>query len=52
MKDHTKPWTWTDSLDERPKRKKMNMRFGTWNFTSMDRAGSLRAVAEEILNSG
>jgi hypothetical protein len=24
------------------------MRFGTWNVTSMYRAGSLRAVAEEI----
>jgi hypothetical protein len=28
--------------------KKMNMRFGTWNIRSMYRAGSLRAVAEEI----
>jgi hypothetical protein len=26
----------------------MDMRFGTWNVTSMYRAGSLRAVAEEI----
>jgi hypothetical protein len=25
-----KPRNWTDSLDKRPKRKKMNMRFGTW----------------------
>jgi hypothetical protein len=30
-KDHKKPQTWTDSLDKRPKRKKMDMRFGTWN---------------------
>jgi hypothetical protein len=43
-----KPWTWTDSLDERPKRKKMDMRFGTWNARSMYGAGSLRAVVEEI----
>jgi hypothetical protein len=26
----------------------MNMRFGTWNVRSMYRAGSLRAVPEEI----
>jgi hypothetical protein len=26
-----KPWNWTDSLDKRPKRKKMDMGFGTWN---------------------
>jgi hypothetical protein len=37
-----------DSLDKRPKRKKMDMTFGTWNVRSMYRAGSLRAVAEEI----
>jgi exonuclease III len=37
-----------DFLDKRPKRKKMDMRFDTWNVRSMYRAGSLRAVAEEI----
>jgi hypothetical protein len=26
----------------------MDMRFGTWNVRSMYRAGSFRAVAEEI----
>jgi hypothetical protein len=26
-----KPRTWTDSLGKRPRRKKMDMRFGTWN---------------------
>jgi hypothetical protein len=26
----------------------MDMRFGTWNFRSMYRAGSLRTVVEEI----
>jgi hypothetical protein len=36
------------SFDKQPKRKKMDMRFGTWNVRSMYRAGSLRAVAEEI----
>jgi hypothetical protein len=48
MKIHKKPWTWTDSLDKRTKRKNMNMRFGTWNVGSMYRAGSLRVVVEEI----
>jgi hypothetical protein len=43
-----KPLNWADFLDKRPKQKKMNMRFGTWNVRSMYRAGSLRAVAEEI----
>jgi hypothetical protein len=31
-----------------PKRKKMDMRFGTWNAKGLYRAGSLRRVAEEI----
>jgi hypothetical protein len=48
MKDHKKPWTWTDFLNKRPKRKKMDMIFGTWNVRSLYRAGSLRTVAEEI----
>jgi hypothetical protein len=48
MKGHKKPLTWMDSLDKRHKRKKMDMRFETWNVRSMYRAGLLRAVAEEI----
>jgi hypothetical protein len=48
MKDHKKLRTWLDSLDKGAKRKKMDMKFGTWNVRSMYRAGSLRAVAEEI----
>jgi hypothetical protein len=43
-----KPRDWTDSLDKQPKRKKMGMRFDTWNIKSMHRAGSLMAVGEEI----
>jgi hypothetical protein len=43
-----KPQNWTDSVDKRPKLKKMDMRFGKWNVRSMYRACSLRAVAEEI----
>jgi hypothetical protein len=35
-------------MDKRPKRKKMDMRFGTWNVRSMYTAGLLGAVAEEI----
>jgi hypothetical protein len=38
-KDHKKPRTWTVSLDKRPRGKKMDMRFGTWNVRSMYRAG-------------
>jgi hypothetical protein len=37
-----------DSLDKRPKLKKLDMRFGTWNVRSLYRAGSLMAVAKEI----
>jgi hypothetical protein len=37
-----------DSLDKRPKRKKIYVRFGTWNVRSMSRVGALTAVAEEI----
>jgi hypothetical protein len=48
MKDHKKPQTWTDTLDKRSKRKKMNMKFGTCNVRSVYMARSLRAVAEEI----
>jgi hypothetical protein len=40
-KIHKKPQTWTDSLDNRPKRRKMDLRFGKWNVRSMYRAGSL-----------
>jgi hypothetical protein len=42
-KDHRKLRIWTDTLDKRLKRKKMNMRFGTWSVRFM-----YRAVAEEI----
>jgi hypothetical protein len=37
-----------DSLDKRPKLRKMDMRLGTWNVRNMYRAGSLRTVAEGI----
>jgi hypothetical protein len=39
MKDHKKPRTWTDSLDKRSKRKKMDMRFGTWNKVALREIG-------------
>jgi exonuclease III len=35
-------------VDKKTKRKKIDMRFGTWNVRSMYRAGSLRTVAEKI----
>jgi hypothetical protein len=47
-KIHKKLQTCTDSFDKRPKRKKMDMRFGTWNVRSMYRAGLLRVVGEEM----
>jgi hypothetical protein len=34
---------------KQPKRKKMDMGFGTWNVRSMYRAGSFRVVREAIL---
>jgi len=37
---HTTLRTWTDSL-VRPKKRKSDMRFGTWNFRRLYRAGSL-----------
>jgi hypothetical protein len=40
--------TWTDSLDKRPKLRKMDMRFATWNVKSLYRAGSLMTVAKDI----
>jgi hypothetical protein len=48
MKILKKPRTWMDSFKKRPKQKKIDMRFGTWNVRSMFRAGSHRAVGEEI----
>jgi hypothetical protein len=36
------------SLDKRPKLKKMDMGFGTWNVRTMYRAGSLMTAEEEI----
>jgi hypothetical protein len=37
-----------DAVNKRPKLRKMDMRFGTWNVTSLYRAGSLIIVANEI----
>jgi hypothetical protein len=34
-KIHKKPRTWTDSLDNGPKLKKMDLRFGTWNVRNL-----------------
>jgi hypothetical protein len=37
-----------DYLDKRPKLRKMDMRFGTWNVRSLYSVGSLMTVAKEI----
>jgi hypothetical protein len=37
-----------DSLDKRPKLRKINMTFGTWNVRSLYRAGSSMTVAKDI----
>jgi hypothetical protein len=42
------PRTWTDSLDKRPKRRNMDMRFGLWNVRSLYRAGTLMTVPREL----
>jgi hypothetical protein len=42
------PQTRMDSLDKRPKRRNTNMRFWTWNFRSVYRAGSLVTVPKEL----
>jgi hypothetical protein len=44
------PRTWTGPLYRRPKLKKMDMRFGTWNIRGLHRAGSLIRVAREVSN--
>ena len=43
----TKPRTWTDTF-VRPKQRKRDMRFGTWNVRSLYRAGSFTAAAREL----
>jgi exonuclease III len=37
-----------DSLDERSKRRNINMKFGTWNVRSLYRASSLVTVSKEL----
>jgi hypothetical protein len=45
---HKGPRTWADSLDKRPKLRKMDMIFGTWNVRSLYGAGSIMTVVKEI----
>jgi hypothetical protein len=47
-KTSKEPWTWTDSLDKRPKLWNMDLRFGTWNVRSLYRAGSLKTVLRKL----
>jgi hypothetical protein len=35
-------------MDKQPKRRNMDMRFGTWNIRSLYRAGSLMTVSREL----
>ena len=42
-----KPRNWTDSL-VRPQQMKMDMRFRTWNVTSLYRTGAVALVAWEL----
>jgi hypothetical protein len=39
--------TWAGSL-ERPRQRKMDMKFGIWNVRSLYRAGSLKTAASEL----
>jgi hypothetical protein len=48
MKHLTELRTWMDSLDKRPKRRNMDMRFRTWNVRSLYRTGSLVTVSKEL----
>jgi hypothetical protein len=41
------PRPWTDPL-ERPKRWERDMRFGTWDVSSLYRSGALTTVAGEL----
>ena len=41
------PQAWTDTL-VRPKQRKRDMRFGTWNVRSLHRAGSFTAAARGL----
>jgi hypothetical protein len=47
-KSSKEPHTWTDSLDKRPKRRNMDMRFGLWNVRSLYRVGSPMTVSREL----
>jgi hypothetical protein len=48
MKHKHKPPTWKDSFDKQPKRRKEDMRLGTWVVRSLCRAGSLVTVSKEL----
>jgi hypothetical protein len=42
------PGTWTDPLDKLPNRRNMDMRFVTYNISSLYKAGSLMTVSREL----
>jgi hypothetical protein len=41
-----------DYLDKRPALRKMDMRFGTWNLRSLNRASLIMTVTKEIKVGG
>jgi hypothetical protein len=44
----TESWTWTDSLDKRPKRQNIDKRFGLWNVRRLYKVGSLMTVSRKL----
>jgi hypothetical protein len=48
MKHINGPRTWTGFLDKRPRRRNLDMRFGTWNVTGLYRIGLLVLVSQEL----
>jgi hypothetical protein len=47
MKCFKAPWTWNDSLAQ-PKQWKKDMRFGTWNISSLYRVGAIKSEMGEL----
>jgi hypothetical protein len=52
MKYHKEIRTWTNFSDKRPKLKKMDVKFGTWNIRNLYLAGSLMAVEVDFREIG
>jgi hypothetical protein len=46
--NNSSPSDLDDSLDKRPRRRNMDMRFGTWNIRRLYRAGSIMTVSKGL----